>query len=162
MTELKNIEVDLDDPDAIELWKSLGELAKRLPGDWLLIGGLMVQLHAVEHGVTQVRPSEAIDILGQERPPGTLEAIHAALTALDVKLQGPDLEGFARRYVNDEGRKIDVLSPEGLGAHAKIGGVKAIGVPGGTQALARETVQVTVEGSSFELRRPTLLGCDLD
>jgi len=33
----------------------VGELAERLPGEWTLIGGLMVQLHAVEHGITDVR-----------------------------------------------------------------------------------------------------------
>jgi hypothetical protein len=43
-----------------------------------------------------------------------------------------------------------------------LGGVKALGVPGGQQALSRaETVRVTVDGAAFELRRPTLLGAIL-
>lgn len=67
------------------------------PGEWTLIGGLMVQLHAVEHGVTDVRAAR-----------------------------------------------------------------KAVGVPGGSQALSRsQIVTVTVRGRSFELRRPTLLGAIL-
>ncbi len=38
----------------------------------------MVQLHAIEHGVSDVRSIVDIDVLGQARPRGALEAIHAA------------------------------------------------------------------------------------
>lgn len=67
-----SIEVDLDDPQTVRLWTAVGELAERLPGEWTLIGGLMVQLHAIEHGITDVRATIDIDILGQARPQGAL------------------------------------------------------------------------------------------
>jgi hypothetical protein len=56
-----------------------------------------------------------------------------------------------------------VLAPDGIKPPPALGpGRKAIGVPGGSQALSRsETVTVTVAGQSFELRRPTLLGAVL-
>jgi hypothetical protein len=56
-----------------------------------------------------------------------------------------------------------VLAPDGIKPPPDLGaGLKAIGVPGGSQAITRsETVTVIVEGRSFELRRPTLLGAVL-
>lgn len=56
-----------------------------------------------------------------------------------------------------------MLAPDGIKPPARLGfGRKAVGVPGGSQALTRSaTVTVTVRGHSFELRRPTLLGAVL-
>jgi len=55
---------------------------------------------------------------------------------------------------------VDLLAPDGLNPAPDLaGGLKAVGVPGGTQALNRsEVVTVSVDGNEFELRRPTLLG----
>ena len=69
------IEIAVADDETRALWKVVGELAGKLPGDWALIGGLMVQLHAVEHGFTDVRVTHDIDLLGQARPQGTLMRI---------------------------------------------------------------------------------------
>lgn len=56
-----------------------------------------------------------------------------------------------------------MLAPDGMWPAPKLGaGRKAIGVPGGSQALARsQTVTVTLDARSFELRRPSLLGAVL-
>lgn len=157
-----NIEIDLDDRETLKLWAALGELAAWLPGEWVLIGGLMVQLHALEHGVRDVRPTRDIDILGQARPQGALSSIDAALRGEGFELIGPGLDGHAHRYERD-GLTVNVLAPDGIQPPPNLGtGMKAIGVPGGSQALSRaETVTVTVEGGSFELPRPTLLGAVL-
>jgi hypothetical protein len=159
MTE---IDIDLDDEESVNLWKAVGDLVDRLPGEWMLVGGLMVQLHALEHRVTDVRITGDIDVLGQARPQGALSSIDAALRRENFKLVGPDLDGYAHRYERD-GIIVDVLAPDGITPPPEIGtGRKAVGVPGGSQALARaETVTVVVEGHSFELRRPTLLGAVL-
>jgi hypothetical protein len=159
---MSTIDIDIDDEQTLQLWAAVGELAERLPGEWTLIGGLMVQLHAVEHGVTDVRPTVDVDILGQARPQGSLDVIDAALRDEGFEMLGPDLDGYAHRYKRD-GLIIDVLAPDGIKPPARLGaGRKAVGVPGGSQALARsETVTVTVRGRSFELRRPTLLGAVL-
>jgi len=159
---VKSIEILVDDPAAVALWRSVGQLAQQLPGEWLLIGGLMVQLHALEHGHTHVRATRDIDILAQARPPGALTALHEKLGSLGFELVGPDLEGYAHRYRNEDGLIVDVLSPEGIKPPANIGGLNAVEAPGGTQALKRaETVTVTVASTTFELRRPTLLGAIL-
>jgi hypothetical protein len=72
---MTRIEIDVEDDKTRRLWKAVGGLVDRLPGEWVLIGGLMVQLHALEHGITEVRPTRDIDILGQARPQGALTAI---------------------------------------------------------------------------------------
>jgi hypothetical protein len=156
---MTRIDVDLKDGASRELWRAVGDLVGKLPGEWVLIGGLMVQLHALEHGITDVRLTRDIDVLGQARPPGALTAIDEVLQADGFEPVGPDIDGFAHRYARGE-LIVDVLAPDGLNPAPDLGGgVKAVGVPGGSQALNRsEVVTVSVEGEEFELRRPTLLG----
>jgi hypothetical protein len=65
---MTRVEIDVDDPETLGLWEAVGELVERLPGDWVLIGGLMVQLYALQHGDREVRVTVDIDVLGQARP----------------------------------------------------------------------------------------------
>jgi len=159
---MSKVDIDLDDAEVLQLWAAVGDLVQRLPEQWVLIGGLMVQLHALEHGASQVRPTSDIDVLGQARPRTALSAIDAALRDEGFEPVLPDLDGYARRY-DRRGLSVDLLAPDGIRPPPELGaGRKAIGVPGGSQALARsETVTVTANGRSFELRRPTLLGAVL-
>ena len=77
------IEIEIQPPndESRRLWTNLGELVDVLQAEWVLIGGLMVQLHALEWGVDDVRVTNDVDVLGQARPQG-------ALTAIDRALQG--------------------------------------------------------------------------
>jgi hypothetical protein len=95
---MNRIEIDLQDDISRRLWRAVGDLADRLPGQWVLIGGLMVQLHAVEHGITDVRVTRDIDVLGQARPPGALRAIDEFLRREGFAPTLPDLDGFAHGY----------------------------------------------------------------
>jgi hypothetical protein len=100
-------------------WNAVAELVELLPADWVLIGGLMVQLHAWEHGVTDVRATVDVDVLGQARPQRTLQAIDAALVKAGFKTAPPDIDGFAHRYVRDVcigDRLFDLRRPTLLGA----------------------------------------------
>jgi hypothetical protein len=156
------IAVETDDEETRALWRAVGDLTERLPGDWVLIGGLMVQIHAMERGAFGVRVTHDIDVLGQARPPGTLERIDRVLREDGFELQGPDRDGYAQRYER-AGLVVDVLAPDGTRRPPRLAqGIKAVGVPGGKQALTRsETVRVTVADATFDLRRPTLLGAVL-
>ena len=156
---MSGIELPGDPPGP---WNAVAELVELLPADWVLIGGLMVQLHAWEHGVTDVRATIDVDVLGQARPQRALQAIDAALVKAGFQTAPPDMDGYAHRYVRD-GLIVDVLAPDGIKPPATLdGSLKAVGVPGGSQALARaETVTVRIGDRLFELRRPTLLGAVL-
>lgn len=159
---MKKIDVDPDDEESVELWTHLAELADSLPGEWVLIGGLMVQLHALEHATTGVRVTRDIDVLVQARPQGALARVTEALLNQGFVAEGPDLDGYAHRFVRND-VVVDVLAPDGIKpAPTLLGSRKAIGVPGGSQALSRsEEVEVVVGGRHFVLRRPTLLGAIL-
>ena len=68
-------------PDLPGPWEAMSELVGLLPPGWVLIGGLMVQLHAWERAMTDVRATVDIDLLGQARPQRALPAIDAPLAA---------------------------------------------------------------------------------
>jgi hypothetical protein len=115
----------------------------------------------LEHGITDIRVTRDIDVLGQARPQGTLTAIDEILRVERFEPAGPDLDGVAHRYQRGD-LIVDVLAPDGLNEAPKLGGgVATVGVPGGSQALTRSVVTVSVDGREFELRRPTLLGANL-
>jgi hypothetical protein len=143
-------------------WAAVGELVELLPRDWVLIGGLMVQLHAWERGMVDVRATVDVDVLAQARPQGPLQAIDGTLRGAGFEALPPDADGYAYRYVRDS-LVVDVLAPDGMNPPPTLdGALKAVSVPGGTQALARaETVTVRIGGDVFSLRRPTLLGAVL-
>jgi hypothetical protein len=156
--------IDIDPSDALsrQLWSSVGDLAELLPSEWVLVGGLMVQLHAMEAGLADVRVTQDVDVLGQARPRGALDAIHEALDRAGFESGFPDVDGYAHRYTRD-GLIVDVLAPDRVKPPPTVGaGRLAVGIPGGSQALARqEEVAVTIAGRQFVVRRPTLLGAIL-
>ena len=108
---MKEIAIDLPDANTMRLWRAVADLVDRLPRNWVLIGGLMVQLHALEHGATDVRLTGDIDVLGQARPQGALSSIDEALRSDGFALAGPDRDGYAFRYERDE-LIVDVLAPD--------------------------------------------------
>lgn len=156
---MTTIKIQVDDSATEQLWLGVGELADKLPREWVLVGGLMVQLHALEHGILDVRPTRDIDVLGQARPPGALQAINNKLQADGFELVEPGFDGYGYRYERG-GLIVDVVAPDGIKPPPALScGVKAIGIPGGSQALARsELVTVQVRDVSFDLRRPRILG----
>jgi hypothetical protein len=164
---IPSIVVDVSDPDAMKLWRTVAKIAGELDGRqtrWCLVGGLMVALFAIEAGHLQ-RPTTDIDLLAdaRQRPSGTrtmteqLERMGGSLT----EVSGLESErGF--RFELD-GQVVDVLAPDGLGAPpATSGQLQTIQIPGGSQALNRlEDVEIVVDGRTTRLSRPTLLGAIL-
>jgi hypothetical protein len=61
------VELDPVDPNARGIWRNALDLMGQLEGDWTLIGGLMVQLHAERYGGVGARPTNDIDILANSR-----------------------------------------------------------------------------------------------
>jgi hypothetical protein len=161
------IAIDPPTEEARRLWRRLGELAVEFGAerDWCLVGGLMVQLHAYEHGV-QSRPTTDIDILGDARQrPSMTERLAQILKDLGADLPVPPSTDVRVGYQFEvEGETVEVLGPEGLRSHPRtLGSFETIMVDGGTQALKRtERVSVSIAGAvPVTVRRPTLLGAIL-
>jgi hypothetical protein len=162
-----SIRIDLIDPDAMELWRTVAKIAEVFGRDrrWCLVGGLMVALFAIEAQQSQ-RTTTDIDVLAdaRARPSGTVWAAGRlkALGATLRELQASELErGF--RFDLDE-QIVNVLAPDGLGSAGATttGKLKTIQIPGGTQALRRvEVVEIVVDDNAVTLRRPKLIAAIL-
>lgn len=145
-----------------ELWLTLIELSELRPGEWTLIGGQMVFLHALEHGVQPPRVSTDLDVLVNARVVvGGVRKFVSAIESAGFALVGVSPEGLAHRY-HRGGVSIDVLAPEGLGQRAALITTppgRTLQVSGGTQALDRaELLPVTVGDRQGFVPRPSLLG----
>lgn len=144
------------------LWAALIELTELRPGEWTLIGGQMVFLHAMEHDVQPPRVSTDLDVLVNARvATGGVRAFVQAIEAAGFELVGASPEGLAHRYTRD-GVSVDVLAPEGLGPRTDLTTTppgRTLQVPGGTQALDRtELVPVAFGEHRGFVPRPSLLG----
>jgi len=145
-----------------ELWDVLLELSGHRRGQWTLIGGQMVLLHALEHGETPPRVSADLDVLVNARVlSGGTQDFVAELNQIGFELAGASPMGIAHRYTRG-GVSVDVLAPEGMGARSDLTTSpphRTVAVPGGTQALQRtEWVRVNTASKTGVVPRPSLLG----
>lgn len=129
-------------------WPNVFELSKFLSEEnWILVGGLMVQLHAMANGIDTVRPTVDLDILLDiELSSAVVMKADRAISTLGYVLQEP---GDVRRKQSPHYRyvrhtaigveKIDVMVPEHAGPTAtrRLHGRPMFEVEGGTQALGR-------------------------
>ena len=76
------VHIDPVSSEAERLWTLALKLAQALgpEREWSLIGGLMVQLHGLEHG-DELRPTVDIDLLGAARKPPAMTEEMASLIA---------------------------------------------------------------------------------
>jgi hypothetical protein len=153
-----------------ELWQVLLDLGDTLTAPWVLVGGQMVLLHALEHGQVPPQISQDADIVADIRAlPTALRTIVAALTEYGFMLDGISPDGIAHRYVRAASEPgggspkvaVDLLAPEGIGDRADLTTEqgRTIQVPGGSQAIERaELLAVTHAGRTGTIPRPALLG----
>lgn len=144
------------------LWAALIELTELRPGEWTLIGGQMVFLHAIENGAQPPRVSTDLDVLVNARvASGAVREFVKGIEAAGFTLVGASPEGLAHRY-RRVGVIVDVLAPEGLGPRTDLTTTppgRTLQVPGGTQALDRtELVPVAFGSHQGFVPRPSLLG----
>lgn len=152
---------------AEKLWSLALELAQALgpEREWSLIGGLMVQLHGLEHD-DQLRPTIDIDFLGGARkPPAMTEEIASLINEKGAKVAMPPRSDPEVGYRFElDGEIVEILGPDGLKSDPRtLGRLTTFQVPGGTQALRRtEVVLVSLRDSPpIAVRRPRLLGAIL-
>ena len=162
-------------PAAFDAWTVVFELDKTFAGDWVVVGGQMVALHAASLDVDDgVRPTDDVDVLVDVRArPRATEELGRWLTDRRFDHAGSSPDGIGHRYTRPVSPGpgtviVDVLAPDGLGPRVSLTTsppARTVEVPGGTQALRRaERVGVTVADISRDrtasgfARRPDLLG----
>lgn len=145
-------------------WPNVAEIAAVLPtGKWTLVGGLMVQLHCINHGLGIVRPTNDVDIvLHIETSRGVAAEAAAALRSIDYELR-PAVDprnNTAHRFCRGTS-KIDLVTdqpdmePQEIvdvlvaDHHApavteRLAGREMVRIEGGTQAL-RRTINARLE-----------------
>lgn len=152
-------------------WPNVFELSRALPSDrWTLVGGLMVQAHALANGVDAVRPTEDLDLLLHiEMSSAVVIDADRVISGLGYTLQEPADPRRKRsphyRYVRDGEfgtEKIDMMVPDHArpAATRRLHGRPMFKVEGGTQALGRTVnleMQTGAEGS-VRVRVPDELG----
>lgn len=105
-------------PAAEEGWWTLFDLAEANTGDWLLIGGQMMFLLAVEHGASLPRATDDVDVVVNVRTMvrGT-EWLSDWLLARGFEQDGVSADGIGHRFSRlaepGPGRVVfDVLAPD--------------------------------------------------
>lgn len=138
-------------------WPNVVEIASALPRrDWTLVGGLMVQLHAVHKGITAVRPTRDVDLLVHlEVTRGAPRRVAEALEGIGYSMQesADPRQGTAHRWVRLRGTgkgaqdvdQVDVVRADHVAPSVveKIRGRDMVPIAGGTQAL-RRTVDAAI------------------
>ena len=159
-------------PSAMAGWLTLFELCRIDPDSFLLIGGQMMHLLAVEHGAPELaRPTQDVDVVVDVRArPGGTAWLAAWLCNRGFELAGASPQGIGHRFVRRARHaavQFDVLAPEGLAARTDVSTVppaRTVAVPGSVQAFERsEVVGVAAQALGGgrrrgRVRRPNLLG----
>jgi hypothetical protein len=134
---------------------------------WTLVGGLMVQAHALAHGIDVIRPTNDLDmVLHIEMVTGLAGEVNATLGGLGYRLREPsERKGHVYRYERSRPNQlgestdvIDVMAPDHLGPHRapRLGNSPMFAVPGGKQALGRtvKLAMTTGPGKTVEFSLP--------
>lgn len=143
-------------------WPQAAELAQAIPSEqWSLVGGLMVQLHAVRAGFPIGRATVDVDmVLHIETGAATFGEIRDRLEGLEYDLRLPLGDGAAHRFVRGH-QFIDVMVADRLSPRyqPKVAGREVFAIPAGTSAL-RKTVDchIDIEGVAVQLSVPDALG----
>lgn len=133
-------------------WANVAEIEAVLPYEkWTLVGGLMAQLHGIQHGIDALRPTNDVDIvLHVETTRGVAADAARALEALKYEYSPSidDRNNSAHRFTRGDSRIdlitsapdiVDVLVADHAAPRVieKLHGKAMVAVEGGTQALRR-------------------------
>ena len=145
-------------------WKTVLDVAQATPkGSWLLVGGLMTQVHAGLHGYSS-RATEDVDVLVDiMADTSNVSKITSSLRGLGFEFVEPMLRGSAFHRMRNGRMVVDILVEDHLYGvpqrRARIGTWPMMAAPGGHQAIERR-MDVLIRSSEREavIEVPNLLG----
>ncbi len=148
-------------------WSTVHDLSIADPtGNWLLAGGLMVQVHAILGGLP-IRPTQDADLLMDLiSQPNEANRVRHLLSSFGFTIHPGTLTGYTTRMVSVNGSIVDVLVadhlPNHLAKESTYSGFPILPMPGGAQAIERSmTVEIDSGTDRFPLRVPDLLGATM-
>jgi hypothetical protein len=134
---------------AEEGWATLFDLAEVGADSWLLVGGQMMHVLALQHGAERIRPTQDIDVVVNLRvqPNGT-EWLANWLQEKGFQLEGVSQDQIGHRFVRpcSTGKgtvAFDVLAPAGVGNRVRMFTVppaRTVPAPGSLQAFVRSSI----------------------
>ncbi len=144
----RTLNVEMGGDGKIPAWQTVIELSSRGLAERLtLVGGIMVAAHARRAGVVMRRPTDDVDMLvdfATDR--SSLIDVHSALASIGFALS--DREQNAYRFLNPDGRKVDVMVADHLPSRMRprLARRPAFAAPAGEQAIRRRDLY----GLSFD------------
>lgn len=140
------------------LWILLKELADSTPaGSWVLVGGAMVQLHALRAGIGPMRLTRDIDALLDLSVSG-IGSVAGAIQAMGFEPQIPNWAGGFHRFRRSD-EVIDILASRNVRAPVRWGGHEVLKVAGATQAIQRKDTYILTDGNqNFAVGVPDSVG----
>lgn len=150
--------------EAIPAWKTVLDIAEAVPeGSWMLVGGLMTQVHAGLVGFSSRATTDVdmlVDVLSDSRNIGM---VVRSLESLGFEPQEPGLRGSAFHRMVKGSLVVDVLVadhlPSGKQRAAKVNAWPMMEAPGGAQAIERKVeVEIASETRQATVMMPSLLG----
>lgn len=124
----------------------------------MLVGGLMVHLHALRAGVDAIRPTSDVDVLLDISSNSVLD-VAGPLTSLGFSARTPSQGTPLHRFVRDDRDVVDVMVSRDVRTRTRWQRIPLLRSPGAAQALMRRDVYtLTSGGDSAAVDVPDELG----
>jgi len=160
---MQEIEMRMNTP-VLPPWDTVVKIADCIkPEKWVLVGGLMVQAHAMIAG-RYVRATSDIDMLiDVMADTKNIHTVIYGLESLGFELKEPGLRGTAFHRMMKEELIVDLLIADHLPSNKRrlsvVNRWPMLEVSGGAQAVERKSrLNIFSDGSSVSIITPDLLG----
>jgi hypothetical protein len=155
--------LNIGDDDLLPPWTTVFEVAPAIDvSDWVLVGGLMVQLHARRASIPPPRATKDVDLIADvQTNRSSFGAIGSVLTSIGFEVAVPatrtePIYRFTRRE-----EQVDVMVADHLpsGMKPRLRARPAFAVEGGAQALnRRDTFVISSTRGTITIDAPDVLG----
>jgi predicted nucleotidyltransferase len=152
--------VNIGDDDLLPPWTTVFEVARAIEiADWVLVGGLMVQLHARRASIPPPRATKDVDLIADvQTNRSSFGAIGSALTSIGFEVAVPAARTEPiYRFTRGEEQVVADHLPSGM--KPRLRARPAFAVDGGAQALnRRDTFVVASTSGTITIDAPDVLG----
>jgi hypothetical protein len=155
--------IDIGDDDLLPPWSTVFDvIAVTDFTEWVLVGGLMVQLHAYRASIPPVRPTKDVDmVVDVVTSNGTVQEIAGQLRTIGFEPVMPSsFKSPVYRFARGK-EQVDLMVPDDLPSRIEPRLMRrpAFGVVAGKQAIRRrDTFEITSTSRTVTVGAPDVLG----